>query len=560
MANKILTPSTLWQDFDDSLDLNVEETLVSNDNGTSTFSVRFLGRQTQEGRVRIYSQFSIPEGNKHSALLILADANNSVCPELMKRFTDKGFAVLMPDYRGKFENSENFTEYPNCISYANFKNAERHLYYVDESAKETCWYEWVAVARFCIKYLKSREDIERIGVLGLKHGGEIAWQLMATSPDLSCGVTVCAGGWMAYRDKFKFGESGEIKLDEERHRFLAGVDSQAYAPFVKCPVMMLSATNDSYFDADRAFDTYARINPDMEKTFHFASRYDGHIGSTSLANLDLFFDKYLKDRAVFMPTPVEIVIDEDDDGELVAKLSMDRNGEFTECKVFMAQDNPDATTRNWELCQLKKEDDYAATFSLNAYENAKIVFAYAKAKYSCGFYVSSKIAVKRIDKKYKNLMPSSRILYSSLNGTDSFMFDNGEKMFLADCIIEDEKPLVQLIDAPCGIKGIYSPLGLKTYKISDSKYRPENNASLMLDLYSLEPTNIEIAVKVFKDETEQEFICIVENEGGGVWHNKILTAKDFKNEAGISLKDLNEGYALTFNSNKIFALNNLLWV
>lgn len=43
---------------------------------------------------------------------------------------------------------------------------------------------------------------------------------------------------------------------------------------------MLCATNDENMDADRAFDTYARINPEMQKSFYFAARYDGHIGNT----------------------------------------------------------------------------------------------------------------------------------------------------------------------------------------------------------------------------------------------------------------------------------------
>ncbi len=560
MANKILTPSTLWNDFDDTLELNTQETLLSTYENVKFYGVRFDGRKTEEGRVRVYSQIAVPEGDKHSALLILPDADHTVSVELMRRFADKGFVVLMPDYRGKYDDCENYTEYPQDVFYANFKEAGRRMYYADDSAKETSWYEWVAVARYCLRYLKERNDIERIGVLGIKKGGEIAWQLMATSSDLSCGISVCAGGWMTYKGKFKFGDCPDIKLDDERHRFLAAVDSQAYAPFVKCPVMMLCATNDNDFDADRAFDTYARINPDMEKTFHFASRYDGCIGSTSLANLDLFLDKYLKDRAVFMPAPVDIVIEEDEDGELVVKLNMDKNGEFTDCKAFMAQDNCDSTTRNWELCKLKSESDYGATFRLNAYEKAKIVFAYAKVKYSCGFYVSSKIAVKRVEKQYENLTPASRILYTSVNATDSFMFDKEDKTFLADCLIINEKPLVQLIEGAFGIKGIYSPTGLKTYKISDSQYRPQDNASLMFDLYSPKKCNVLIAVKVKKDVADEVYSCTVDIDGGENWNNVILSAKDFKNNVGIPLSQINLGYAITFNCSELFALNNLLWV
>ena len=561
MANIILTPSTLWNDFDDTLELCAEEEAISSENGMHLNRVRFSGRETGKGRVRIFANFALPaEGTKFPALLILPDADKTVCPALMQRFTARGFAVLMPDYRGKFPDCEEYTEYPENVPYANFAEAGRHIAYADETAKETSWYEWVAVARYCMRYLKSREEIGRVGVLGIKRGGEIAWQLMATSSYLSCGVSVCAGGWMTYKGKYKFGESSEVKLDDERYRFLAAVDSQAYAPYVRCPVLMLNSTNDHNFDADRAFDTYARINPEMEKTFHFASRYDGHIGNTSLANLDLFTDKFLKDRAVFMPAPVDIVIEEDADGELVARLTMDTNGEFTECKVFMAEDNLDSATRNWASCEMKRENDDEAVFRLNAYENAKIVFAFAKAKYSCGFYVSSKIAVKRVEKKYKNLQPSGRILYSSLNGTDSFTFDKADKYFLADCIADDEKPIVKLYEGAHGIKGVCSPLGLKTFKISDSMYRPADNAFLKFDLYAPEPCIVEIAVNVVKDGVSEAYVCNLKTGGGEAWYNHILYARDFKNSVNKSLAQLNEGISLTFNSAETFALNNLLWV
>lgn len=561
MANKILSPSTLWSDFDDTLELNVEEEMISEEKNERFFNVRFLGRETEAGRVRIYAQLSLPaEKSKYPALLILPDADQTICPELMRRFTSRGFAVLMPDYRGDFEGCDNFTEYPEDISYANYSQAGRHICFADETAKETSWYEWVAVARYCVRYLKSREDIDRIGVLGLKRGGDVAWQLMATSSELACGVSVCAGGWMTYKGKNKFGEGAEIKLDDERYRFLGAVDSQAYAPYVKCPVLMLNSTNDSNFDADRAFDTYARINPEMEKTFHFATRYDGRIGNTSLANLDLFTDKFLKNRAVFIPSPVEIAIEEDNDGELIARLTMDSNGEFTECKVFMAEDNLDSASRNWMDCAMKREEGDEAVFRLNAYENAKIVFAFAKAKYSCGFYVSSKIAVKRIEKKYTNQQPVCRILYSSLNNTDSFIFDRTDNLFLADCIADDEQPIVRLVEGAHGIQGVYSPLGLKTFKLSDSMFRPADNSFLKFDIYAPEPCEIEITVNVLKDEGTEAFICKIKTGGGNIWYNHMLYAKDFKNTVQKSLTRLNEGASLSFNSSDFFALNNLLWI
>ena len=562
MTNKILTPSILWNDFNDSLPLDTEEKLTTtSENGVGFYDVHFSGRETSVGRVRIFARFCRPcEGEKFPTLLVLPDARETFCDELMQRFASRGFAVLMPDYRGKYgDEIGSYTEYPSDIPYADFAQAGRHMYYADATAKETSWYEWVAVARYCVRYLKSRMDVEKIGVLGLKRGGEVAWQLMATSSDLSCGVTVCAGGWMTYRGKNKFGDGGDTQLNDERYRFLAAVDAQAYAPGVHCPVMMLNSTNDKNFDADRAFDTFARINPEMDKTFHFATRYEGYIGNSSLANLDLFMDKYLRGRAVFMPSPIEITVEEDADGELTARLTMDPNGEVTECSVYMAEDNLNSATRDWSMCPMKSRQKNEAVFRLNAYRKAKIVFAFAKAKYSCGFCVSSKIAVKRVEKEYVNLQPQSRILYNNKNGTDSFIFDRSDGVFLADSIAVDDRPLVEMIEGAHGIMGVSSSLGLKTYKISDGRYKPADNAFLKFDIYAPTPCVIEVTVKTEK-EGEEVYSCSLHTGGGEKWHNHILYSKDFKNAVGKPLAQLNQGLSLSFNGASLFALNNLLWV
>ena len=367
MANKILTPITLWSDFDDSLPIQCTVLEEREEDGVLLRKLRCFGRDVGGVRVNIFAVYCAPAGETAPpALLILPDASQTADVAFAERFAKKGYAVLMPDYRGEWDGCEEYTIYPEAIPYANYRSAGRRLDFADDTAKETSWYEWVAVARYCCLYLRSLAPERKIGLIGIRAGGEIAWQLAATFEGIACAIPVCAGGWRAYRGVHKFGESTELKMDDERYRFLAGVDSQAYAQYAKCPVLMLCSTNDENFDADRAFDTFARINPEMDKTFYFAARYNGHIGKTGLNDLDLFIDKYLKGREVFIPAPVEIGVEEDE-GELVARIKFDRNGEVKYCDVYMAEDNLDSPTRDWTKCTLKREDgDDEQLFTLTA--------------------------------------------------------------------------------------------------------------------------------------------------------------------------------------------------
>lgn len=562
MANKILTPVTLWSDFDDSLppDATVLDERTDDKRLLRTF--RFYGRAVGEERVNIFARYGAPvEEGKFPALLILPDCTLTADFNMIQRFVDCGYIVLMPDYRGVWKGTDGYTVYPQAISYANLAMTERHMDFADETAKETCWYEWTAVARYCIRYLASLPSVTKIGVVGIRAGGDIAWQLAATSDLLSCAVPVCAGGWRAYRGINKYGEAPELKLDDERYRYIAGVESQSYAPQVKCPLLMLCSTNDEGFDADRAFDTFSRIEGSQEKTFYFAARYGGHIGNTGMNDLDLFIHKHLKGREVFIPDPTDLTIEEDADGELIARVRSDPNGEVTYSEVFMAENMCESAMRDWSKCEQKRDDgDDGLVFRLNTCRGAERVFAFAKTKFSCGFAVSSKIAAKKLDKAYRNQTERSRVLYSSTEGRASFTLDTFDHHTLAGCFLDASisAPPVQLIEGPCGIKGIYSPYGLRLYRINDPKYRPGENALLKFDIYCPKTATVQIKIRAAKNDTDEYYTCTLFLAGCSSWTDHVLGAKDFKTEENKPLTQLRDAKYIAFYSEDEFCINNLL--
>mgnify|MGYP001623754608 FL=1 len=562
MANKILTPITLWSGFDDTLPVEATVLEERTEEKMLLRAVRFPGRAVGGERVNIFARSGMPaEGNSFPALLVLPDYESTADETLIRRFVRKGYVVLMPDYRGKYTDGDfNYTAYPQSISYANYKEAGEHLDFAEPSAKETCWYEWTAVARYCVKYLQSLPYVGKIGVIGTKAGGDVAFQLAATAEGLSCAIPVCAGGWRAYRGVHKFGENTELAMNDERYRFLAGVDAQAYAQYVKCPVLMLCASNDTRFDADRAFDTFARINPAMDKTFFFSARYCDCIGNTGMKDLDLFVDKYLKDREVFIPAPVEISIEEDE-GELVARIRFDPNGEVTYCEVYLSEDTENSALRNWTRCELKREEgEDEQIFRLNAYKKSTRVFAFAKAKYSCGFAVSSKVAVKKPDKVYTNMTDKCRILYSSENKFDSFVLDDPSQKVMADCFLDAGDSPIRMIKGPHGINGIYSPFGLKLFRIGEERFRPAPNALLKLDVYSAAPGILRICVGASKNGVLEKYFCYLRLSGGECWADRVLYAKDFKTEENRPLSQFSDANYITFSSEGEFCINNLLWL
>ena len=87
MANTILTPITLWKDFDDTLPFNEEFLSKEPREGAVMRDVYILGRQTEFGRVKIYGRYYTPERQEtFPAVLIMFEAGFPCDEKLVMRF------------------------------------------------------------------------------------------------------------------------------------------------------------------------------------------------------------------------------------------------------------------------------------------------------------------------------------------------------------------------------------------------------------------------------------------------------------------------------------------
>ena len=129
---------------------------------------------------------------------------------------------------------------------------------------------------------------------------------------------------------------------------------------------------------------------------YFAARYDGHIGNTGLNDLDLFIDKHLKGRAVFVPSPVDISIEEDD-GELVARIKFDRNGEALREIAADIEEGADIVMVKPALAYLDVLKEAALEFSMPfAVYNVSGEYAMVKAAAQNGWIDERKIVAENL--------------------------------------------------------------------------------------------------------------------------------------------------------------------
>ncbi|MBQ8375033.1 MAG: dienelactone hydrolase family protein [Clostridia bacterium] len=569
---KIVSALTLWRSYDTSATLEAETVSegVSENGRSAVASVRFYGRRTEDGAVRVFAKFAKPlSAQKCPAVLVLGEAGKETDGELLSYFADKGYAVLVPDYSGAREtaNEGEFTEYPESIAYANYAQAKGLYDLAGVPSDQTCWYEWTYVALYAIKYLKEREDITNIGIVGIRMGGEIAWKAML-SPDIACGVAVNAAGWLSSRGINKFADGAAINLTDERHRYMAGVDSQSYAPFVKCPVLMLCALSDYSFDYDRAYDTYSRIgsNDQMENAIVYSLDSGSCIGAGGLLDMDIFLQKHLKGREIFIPASLNITVQEEK-GALKVSVTSDDEAIAEEIGVCYSEADVRVRSvyREWQ-CVHKAVGAQAKSgkteCTITPFSGCSAAYVYAYAKYLNGFKIVSKIVAKKFPKPDESAV-KSRMIFSG-DSVDCFSVAEHEDYSVAGIFLEQEAT-PKLLKGYGGIRGAYSVGGIKTYKISSPRYVAGEGAMLEFDVYSKMNDRIVISVEVADDEGGVErYTCRLNVKGGGKWKRTVLEAKDFKSETwGRPLSAFADGSALVFdceNEENEYLVTNILWL
>lgn len=539
--------------------------------------VTYSGRELKDGNVRIYARFGKPTTKgPHPAVLLLGDVGKTYDEELMNYFIDRGYAVLMPDYSGKMAKDGAGvmrTIYPASIAYANYEQAQGLYDLKGVEAHETSWYEWTYVALTSVKYLKNREDIGAIGVVGIRKGGDIAWQTML-SPDVKCGVPINAAGWRSFLDSSKFGNNIATKFDintvnayeesNNQHRYIAAVEAQSYAPSVTCPVLMLCALRDRGFDCDRAYDTYIRIGNKEGNALVYSPDSGACIGPNALADMDLFLEKNLKGREIYIPDALNISFAEKDGGVDI-HVECDREGILEEAGIFYAEADVKtrSTYREWRCIhkiagRMVKNGRFS--HHVKPFGGSPAVFAYAYAKFINGFKVTSKIIYKQRNQLDPNAVKGRRLF--SGKEMDCFSVAEYRDYSIGGMFLEGEAVPKTSVGYG-GIAGAHSVGGIRTYKISSPRYIPDENALLEFDAYCKETQILRVCVETAELNTEDEcYVCDVEVKGGGKWKRIILRAADFKGEkGGRPLPNFCIGRALVFGGEGCTcAVTNILWL
>ena len=552
MAETILTPITLWNSFDDSLPLKEVQLNTFTLNDAVYSQVYFSGRQVGSERVRIYGLYAMQKKKSKGSILILPDVIDTIDGELVNHFVNLGYDVLSVDLRGKYLSEGDCTKYPDEISYANYASSGDTFYKAMNLASQTCWYEWTAVSKYAVSYLKSKRPENKIGVIGIRYASNVLWQLSATDSRVDASTFLFGAGWLAYKGINKYAEKATIELNEERYRFIAGVEAQSYASYVKCPVLYLSTTNSDDFDAERAIDTLSKLPNQDLCWFNFTTVAKEVLDEHSLTDIELFFAKFIAGQKVALPSIPEIGIDYNDE-HIFYKLNYSSKKSVS--NIFVLSSSNDSTTSNrvWYNVTPKIKESGDLTFSRKVYGKVDFEIAFAVIKYNNGFTVSSRFEFQKIDVSSSSKTPS--VLFSSLKQPVNFIIEGLDIPLLGNVFAKNR--VYGIKKGPFDISGIYSQNTLTTYAVRKIVNSIEEDSFIKFDVYS--PLKGSLLIKIAlsnKTFYTREYELV----GGEFWQSVQVAILDFKDENAKGLKNFEKIESISITSHGAFMINNFILI
>ena len=564
MAGTILTPKAIWGDFVIDKPIESRSIGVYNHGDIQIERMYLTGKTFSDGNVQIYTVMARNIKKENApAIFILQKFSDGADEKLATDLAKRGYCAFVVDISGEDGINNNHTTYPKSLSFTTYINAENSLFSIGSDVKNTCWYEWGCTARYALQYLKQQPFVTNIAGLGIDDASTVLWHIAGTDKTFSCVSFILNAGWGKYMGNYKFAKTNDEELSEEQLKFLAGIAPQTYAGQVSCPTFIAVATNSNKYDFDRAHDTYSRIQEGVYKTLHYSvGRIDG-VDNKAYDNLLTFFDSFIPLEGQpnnNLPNGLEIK-SELINGKFVVTLNPDTDG-IKKLSLYASEQVINPSLRQWQkISDCVRTEDGAFSFDYLPYNYSGIVMFFGVAEYKNGFEVGSAVIAKRFESGEVNLSHKNNVIYSSrqkdaysafypLKGLDNKPSGLSIK---PHSIIKEKKGAMDIV-------GVSLEYGLLSFKLLADRYKPQESAMLMLDIYSKKDCNI--TIRFFEDfyGNKKEYFATASVKGGEVWNNLKFELKNFKTNENLNLKSFEKIQAFTIESDSDCLVNNLLWV
>lgn len=303
----------LWAGYDARVEpLDVQVIKEWKTDGIVTRYVTFRVGTFKGTESRIAAYYSYPDNGKKNAAFVWSHGGGQRAERNRGRyFAGQGFATIDINWLGRPMETDiktntdwgkvDPTQGPRFYSKALRKGWKRNLqpddFSIDPvpSPRNANWVLLAVAARRAITFLEQQPEVDasKIGFSGFSMGGMIT-ALTATDARLKAVVPFVGGTGFKHID-FPGGVRGSsLKVHfKDTDLYSKTIDASAYWPFVKCPVMFISSSNDFHSAFDRIYQSMALLkHPNWRVS---ANMHQNHgPGPEQWVLLNQWFDQYLR--------------------------------------------------------------------------------------------------------------------------------------------------------------------------------------------------------------------------------------------------------------------------
>lgn len=507
---EVLTPQIIWKGYDASI-LPLETTVLSDKKTDSAriLTAYFNGSTTTDGVVRVFVRCILPLSHKKlPAVIYMGDAFTSVMDIDPSYYTDRGYAVIMPDFAGVRDEDPRYTLYPKSMDYANF--TPECLTTTPDDLRFNCWMIWAEIAMRAITFAASLTEIdgERIALIGEGISESTVVKAAAVDSRIKCAVT-----------KFSAGIVSAEATDSLR--FNVALFNSSYASMIKIPVLVIIASNEQDGSTDRMSDAFSLISKESGSRLSISERVNHMTGFKQKNNEAHWLGYHLRGEGNIPKTPTIAAVGRDHDFYYNITAP-----ECDDVELFVSQGSKNCALRHWKRIELTKTGKGEFTAKVDAYNIKKPVYAFVNAcKSSGGMSVSSPIFAKIPALLGIRQVPhySAHVIYDADMGTSDWSAPS-----------PTAKPeSVSLIKGPFGIKGVSSDVGvLVSYMFSDEGAQGKDSALLQILLHSTKEQEVTFTILTCTEENgedkynEYSYSAVINPADN--WSKLTLQAADFK--------------------------------
>jgi dienelactone hydrolase len=348
---EIVTVHDLWQGFDpEVLPLEVETIRTWQENGAVFQTCRFTGELVKGGRVRVFAIQGAPANGKAlPGVLHVHGGGQTASLDWVRFWAKRGYACVSLDFCGRWEKRTDYTDW-GALRHGNMAEAGGG-FQLKPTPRESSWYHWALVSRRALTLLARHPQVDpkRLGVFGISVGGSLTWMIAGTDARVKAAVPIYGCGYNYDRRNARW---NILVANETYDLFQRVLSPEAHAPYISCPVLFLSATNDGHGLMDRAYDALAATTGTTYQAF--SPRTDHHVEPREARSLALWMDWHLKGGLDWPKTPA-LSVRVDHNGIPAAIVAPDGQADVNAVDVYYALGDKRPQVRFWRSASAARQ-------------------------------------------------------------------------------------------------------------------------------------------------------------------------------------------------------------